>query len=111
MGTFTNTTEFTRAGEAPALSVGGKRRITFYGKVTGSTSYATGGDTLTVPTVTGGTLESVFVSAVGTTRFWSWDGSTSTPKLKAVTATATEVTNTTNVSADVLYVQLVYTLP
>lgn len=113
MGTLANTTEFAQAGEPVAVSKGGRREIRLRGKVTGSASYATGGDTLTVPTITGASLAEVRITAQppAMTRIWAWDGSTSTPKLIAYDAFATQEANATNVSADVLHVELVYTQP
>lgn len=66
-----------------------------------SSSYATGGDTIALP----GDIKSTAVQwlDVGNwadgTRFYQWDGSTTTPKIKAYTAAGTEVSSTTNLSA------------
>ena len=113
MGTFTNTTEFKQVSEVPAVSRGGAREIKLRGKITGSSSYATSGDTLTVPTVPGGTLAEVRVTSGPSTaaRRWEWNQNTSTPKLLAYDAWATQEANATDVSADVLFVELVYTKP
>ena len=113
MGTFTNTTQFKQVSEEPAVSRGGAREIKLRGKITGSSSYATGGDTVTVPTITGATLAEVRITAQppSGTRVWAWDQGTSTPKILAFDAFATQEANATNVSADVLFVELVYTKP
>jgi hypothetical protein len=67
-----------------------------------STSYATGGDTIALPS----DIKSTVVQwlDVGNwadgTRFYQWDGTTgASPKIKAYTAAGTEVANTTNLSA------------
>lgn len=114
MGTVANTTDFREGGSPKAVSRGGKTLRYFLGKVTLSSSYATGGDTLTVPTLpTGFSLVAVFIAENpdATPRFVSWDGSTGTPKLKAFvesTGTLGEVANTTNLSAVTRNVLLVY---
>lgn len=113
MGTVANTVQFTPISEEPAVSRAGVRELRLRGKVTGSSSYATGGETLTVPTLTGYTLYEVRITSQppAGTRLWAWDGSTSTPKLKAYDAFATQEGNATDVSADVLFIELVYTAP
>lgn len=111
MGTFTLTTDFTPLWEPEVDPQYPRQRLIYFGKVTGSSSYATGGDTLTVPFPSTHTLESVFISVVGSTRLWTWDGGTTTVKLKAVDAFNTEEGATTNVSGDVLHIMLVYVRP
>lgn len=66
-----------------------------------SSSYATGGDTLALPSdIKSTTVQFLSVGnwADGT-RFYQWDGSTSTPKVKGYTAAGTEVSNATDLSA------------
>ena len=114
MGTFTNTTQFSPVSNEPAVSRGGgKRELCLRGKVTGSASYATGGDTLSVPAPSGYTLAEVRITSQPATfvREWRWDQSTSTPKLLAFDAVNTQEGNATDVSADVLFVELLYTQP
>lgn len=114
MGTFTNTTQFAPVSVQPAVSRGGgSRELRLRGKVTGSSSYATGGDTLSVPAPSGYTLAEVRITSQPSTfvREWRWDQSTSTPKLLAYDAVNTQEANATDVSADVLFVELLYTQP
>lgn len=105
MGNVANTEDFREGGQEPALSRGGKRLRFFLAKITMSASYATGGDTLQIPTLpTGFGLKGVFVAENpdATPRFISWDGSNATPKLKAFVESAGtlgEVTAATNLSA------------
>jgi hypothetical protein len=76
-----------------------------------SNSYATGGDTLTLPTsdVRGKELKGVLLmTRQDGTRFYDWDGSATAPKIKAYTAGNTEVGATTNLSAVTLRALLVY---
>jgi hypothetical protein len=76
-----------------------------------SDSYATGGDTLTLPTadVRGKDLVGVNVlTRQDGTRFYDWDGSVSAPKIKAYTAGNTQVSSTTDLSAVTLKVELIY---
>lgn len=114
MGTVSNTTDFREGGAPAPVSRGGKRLRFFIGKVTMSSSYATGGDTLQVPTLPAGfSLVQVHVAENpdATPRFVTWDGSTSTPKLKAFVESAGvmgEVANATNLSAVTRNVLLVY---
>lgn len=109
MGTVANTTPFVEGGEAPAVSRGGKKYRKFFGTVTGSSSYATGGETLGGLPTGVGTLQAVTVhNGHDGTRMWFWNGNTSTPKLIAYDAFATEEGSTTNVSTAVLSVELTY---
>lgn len=80
-----------------------------------SNSYATGGDTLNLPTsdVKYGDVVGVAIlnpiPVVGGDRIYSWNGSTSTPKITAnVISTAAEVANTTDLSAVTLRVRVTY---
>ena len=78
-----------------------------YFQVTMSSSYATGGDTVTLPSDFRGQGDFValfIANPVDATRIYTWDGGTATPKIKAFTAVGTEVTATTNLSTVVLYV-------
>lgn len=114
MGTLANTVEFRPVSTPPAVSRGGgSRELRLRGKVTGSASYATGGDTLTVPAPSGYTLAEVIITSQPATfvREWRWNQDTSTPKLLAFDAVNTQEGSTTDVSADVLFVELRYTQP
>ena len=114
MGTFTNTTQFAPVSNEPAVSRGGgKRELHLRGKVTGSASYATGGDTLSVPAPSGYTLAEVIITSQPSTfvREWRWNQDTASPKLLAYDAVNTQEGSTTDVSADVLFVELRYTQP
>lgn len=101
-----------RAGSTgPIRTLGMIDCLTFIGKVNLSNSYATGGDTLTLPTkVKGMDLKQVYIANdKDATRYYVWDGSTSAPKIKAITAaTAAEVAATTDLSAVLLHLLLVY---
>jgi hypothetical protein len=114
MGTFTNTSQFTPVSTPPAISRGGgKRELVLKAKVTGSASYATGGDTLSVPAPSGYTLYEVRVTSQPSTfiREWRWDQNVSTPKLIAYDAVNTQEGNATDVSADVLFIEAVFVQP
>lgn len=114
MGTFTNTSQFTPVSDPPAVSRGGgKRELRLKAKLTASASYATGGETVTIPAPSGYTLYELRVTSQppAFVREWRWDGSTSTPKLLAYDAVNTQEANATDVSADVLFVEAVYTQP
>lgn len=95
------------------LRVAGKDDImSVVTKVKMSASYATGGDTLVLPTEYSrrGKLQSVEVLTpqLGT-RVFAWDGSVATPKVKAFTAyPATEVTAATNLSTVELLVRFTF---
>lgn len=100
MGTVANTAPFVEYGSTTPVSKGGKRRVVMIGTVTMSNSYATGGDTITVPVITGYSLKAVeVVNRTDGTRLYDWDGSTATPKLKAYTGLAAEAVATTDLSA------------
>ncbi len=100
MGTVANTVPFAEFGEAPAISRGGKRLRRLMGTITMSASYATGGDTLSGLPTGVGTLKAVnILNRQDGTRFYDWDGSTSTPKIKGYTAGNAEVSNATDLSA------------
>lgn len=75
-----------------------------------SASYATGGDTIDVPTSLG-TLIAVRVlpEVKSNTDIVAWDGSTSTPKLKVyVSGTGTEATAASDQSGKSRVIELVY---
>lgn len=78
--------------------------------ITMSSSYATGGETLTLPAdIRAKQLLAVdLITRHDGTRLWEWDGSTTTPKLKAYDAFATEEGAATNVSGTTLYAYLIY---
>lgn len=109
MGTVANTTPFVESSTTPTRSVGGRRTRIFTGKVTPSSSYATGGETIGGLPTGVGTLKAVFITPYHDgTRTWTWDNSTSTPKMKAFDAFATEEGAATDVSGTTFQVMLVY---
>ena len=76
-----------------------------------SASYANpGGDTLVLPAaIKGKNLLLVHIANnFDGTRWYAWDGSLTTPKIKALSAFATEVTNATDLHTTVLQGFLVY---
>ena len=119
MGTVTNAAQFAEGGEAPAVSRGGKVYRRFYGTITMSDSYATGGDTVGGLPTGVGTLYALriidpFRAAVDSkfTTF-TWDGGTSTVKVLAfgeegTSGVTTQHANTTDISAVSLKVELIY---
>lgn len=99
------------ASVAPVSQVGSPHNLRVLVSFTMSASYATGGDTLTLPTadVRGHDLVGVNVlTRQDGTRFYDWDGSTSAPKIKAYTAGNAQVSSTTDLSAVTLKVELIY---
>jgi len=78
--------------------------------ITGMSNYATGGVELTMPSsIKGKQLRAIdLITRHDGTRLWEWDGSTSTPKLKAYDAFATEEGAATVVSSVTLYAWLIY---
>lgn len=82
--------------------------------ITMSASYATGGDTVTLPTdakgmqLAGLVIQNPLGRTAGGTRVFSWDGSLTTPKIHAmVMSTGAQVASTTDLSAitlDVLFI-------
>lgn len=99
------------ASVAPVSQVGSPHNLRVLVSFTMSASYATGGDTLTLPTadVRGHDLVGVNVlTRQDGTRFYDWDGSVSAPKIKAYTAGNTQVSSTTDLSAVTLKVELIY---
>ena len=102
MGTVSNTTEFRELGVPSPVSRGGKTLRCAWGKVAMSASYATNGDTLALPAHLGTLVAVVVTPTHDGTRLVTWDGGTSTPKLKAYSdldATPAEVANATDLSA------------
>lgn len=93
------------------MNHGGGEVLSVGGSFTMSASYATGGDTFTQPTsdVKFGDLVRLHIhNPFDGTRWYVWDGSTSTPKIKALSAFATEVTASTDLSANTLKVTATY---
>lgn len=113
MGNLANTVGFTEGGGTSITSRGGKRYRRLFGTVTFSSSYATGGDSVQVPSGYG-TLVAVNVlcwnvGTVAAPKIVQWDGSTSTPKLRLSTAYAgTEAANASDNSAVSVPVELVF---
>lgn len=96
---------------APVRQMGSIHNLRVIASFTMSASYATGGDTLTLPTndVRGHELLGVNVlTRQDGTRFYDWNGSTTAPKIKAYTAGNAEVSNATDLSAVTLKVELIY---
>lgn len=94
-----------------AFSKGQQTRV--YATVTMSSSYATGGDTLTLPDDAKG-LQLVGVNVLNPVptvadRVISWNGDKTTPKLIAmVMSTGVEVANATNLSAVTVAVEFIF---
>jgi len=111
MGTLAAPTVEGGASFSPvrAMSRGGNYEV--IATVAMSNSYATGGDTFTLPgEVSGKDLVSVEVlSRSDLTRWYEWDGSTSAPKIRALTALPnTQVAGSTDLSATTLKVRVIY---
>ena len=89
------------AGRSRVEFEGGRRALLIPVTFTMSASYATGGDTLTLPSdiTKRGLAAVVILNPLDGTRIYQWNGSTATPKIQAFTAPGTEVTATTNLSA------------
>lgn len=82
MGTVSNTTGWIEASEPPAVSRGKSRRVVT-ADITLSASYATGGDTITLPDGFG-TLRALFISpTIKGGYHLTWDGGTTTAKIIA----------------------------
>ncbi len=113
MGNVTNTVEFEQASYGPPESAGtGKRLRRFLATINLSASYATGGDTLLIPSGVG-SLKGVIVmpEVKSSTDIVFWDGSTATPKLKVFaesSGTMTEVANASDQSAKTRVVELIF---
>jgi hypothetical protein len=89
------------SGEGPVVSLGGRPYLMILGTFTAGSTYATGGQPVTLPLgVEGRKFKGILLMTYHDgTRTWVWDGSTSAPKLKAYDAFSTEEANATNVSA------------
>lgn len=109
MGTITNSVEFHEGADPGPVSRGATRVRRSMATVALSTSYATGGDTLNIPSDIGA-LKGVFVAPMADgTRYYSWNGSTSTPKIQSyVQATGAESAATTNLSTVTLQVMAIF---
>jgi hypothetical protein len=82
MGTVSNTTGWVEASEPPAVSRG-KNRRTVTADISLSDSYATGGDTISLPAGFG-TLKALFVApSIKGGYHLTWDGGTTTAKIIA----------------------------
>lgn len=82
MGTVTNTTGWVEATEPPAVSRGKSRR-TVIADVSLSNSYATGGETVSLPAGLG-TLKALFIApTIKGGYHLTWDGGTTTAKIIA----------------------------
>lgn len=118
MGTVVHTRGAFEAGSPPSVSRGSIREKRLRLKSTMGATYATGGDTVPLPTAPSGyDLDEVRITSspalpAGITLHW--DGSVATPKI-----VATDEDNTTGISAElasasaalaaaVLYLELVY---
>lgn len=98
------------SGEGEVMAIGKGRIVRVLTSLTMSTSYATGGDTVTLdPDIRGLKLRGLLIlNPFDGTRRYEWDGSTSTPKIKALSAFATEVAAATNLGAVTLQVEFIY---
>jgi hypothetical protein len=97
VGTISNTSEFREGWDPVPVSRGGARLRKTISSHLLSASYATGGDTLPIPTDLG-TLRQVIISpSTDGTNVYYWNGNAVTPKVKAyVVATGVEVANATS---------------
>jgi hypothetical protein len=98
----------------PMRTIGGLNMLMVPFSLKMSTSYSTGGDTITLPSTPAGLLAgrrlmSVIIAntKVGVRRY-NWDGSTATPKIQAFSAFDTEVTAAVDLSAVTLTGVLIY---
>lgn len=109
MGNVVNSTEFHEGADPAPVSRGATRVRRAFATVALSSSYATGGDTLSVPSDIG-SLKQLYVSPLADgTRYYSWNGSTSTPKIQSyVQATGAESAATTNLSTVTLNVMAIF---
>lgn len=91
------------SGRGEVFFEGGRRALLVEISFTMSNSYATGGDTLTLPSglALGRELEAVILmNPYDGTRFYQWDGSKTAPKINGwVMSTGAEVANATDLSA------------
>lgn len=104
MGTVSITAGPLQASEQPAVSRGGRRRTTVYGTFSMSASYATGGDTITVPNASSyGTLVFLTVSpsiSGGYALSWATDGSAKIQAYDVQDATAANLGDEAGSTAD-----------
>jgi hypothetical protein len=102
MGVTATTLDTTStAGRGYIEFEGGRNALLVYVTFVMSASYATGGDTLTLPSdVTGRELKAVIIlNPLDGTRMYQWNGDTAAPKIMAFTGLGTEVANTTDLDA------------
>jgi len=104
MGNITNTVEFKAASFGPPESAGsGKRLRIMIATINFSASYATGGDTLLLPTGLGALAALLVLPEIKTaTDIAFWDQSLTTPKIKVfvdITVAFTEATAASDQSA------------
>lgn len=101
MGTATCTLLTGNNAEGPVtrLAPGPNHREVIF-QIVPSSSYATGGETIALPTDAklGDIVAIELITRHDGTRIWEWNGSTSAPKVIAYDAFATEEGSTTNVS-------------
>lgn len=85
MTEMTTNVAFRQGGDPAPVSRGGPVLKTFVGRFTFSASVAAGGDTIPTPNVgANATLRAVQIAPVSDgDSFFSWDGSTSTPKIQS----------------------------
>ena len=116
MGTVTDVASPIEGGTRTPISRGAARYISLIGKHLMGATYATNGDTITMPgTPPGGTLFCVEVIAVDTLlagREILWNGSLVTPKLQAFVETAGASAELANASATLaavnVYLRFIY---
>lgn len=90
------------SGRGEVFFEGGRRALLVEVEFTMSNSYATGGDTLTLPSGLSlyRELEAVIIlNPLDGTRIYQWDGSKTTPKIMAFTGLNAQVANATDLSA------------
>lgn len=110
MGNVTISSYPRKAGRESAVSFAGVRRTRIVGTGALSNSYATGGDTLSLPSGLG-TLKILTISPEHNgTYYLQWDGGTGTVKIKAYSAFATQVTAATDLSAVTFNFEAVFEL-
>lgn len=118
MGTTAETVPAFTGGSPKNFSLGGTKVARVLAKHTMGATYATGGDTITLPPApAGGTL--FCVSVLGYTQTAAavdilWDGSVVTPKLKVyveTTGTSAELANgNAGQAATVVFLEFIYTI-
>jgi hypothetical protein len=109
MANVTLTQGFIHPGSPAPVSRGGAYIARKIGLINLNAAYATGGDTIPLPDLDGGVLLAVVVlNGERGANMYAWDGSTSTPKIKAFTAAGAEVAASTNNAAVQLVVELIF---